>query len=328
MKYKLSILFLLTGLMIICSLVSLSLGRMPVPLDGVLSSLFGNNPNVMENNVILNLRLPRILTALLIGSAMAIAGVTFQGVFRNPLVSPGMLGVSNGACIGAALAIILGWHLWGIQILAFVGGIVAVTLTLMVPRLMKKDSSIILVLAGVIVSGFMSACMGLITYTADPETQLADIVYWQLGSLTKSNYSNLIYFAPVMLLSAIALFAMRWRINLLSLGEREAKLMGVNVTLERNVMIVFSTLLTASAVCLSGTIGWIGLIIPHLARMLIGDNNLHTLPIAALIGAIFLLLVDTIARNLYVQEIPLGILTGFIGAPFFAWVLIRQRVLE
>ena len=327
MKYRLSLILLIT-LMILMALLSLSCGRMAISLEHVVSSLLGTNENLMENNIILNLRLPRILTALLIGSAMAMAGTTFQGVFRNPLVSPGMLGVSNGACIGAALAIIAGWHLWGIQILAFVGGISAVMLTLIVPRLMKKDSAIILVLAGVIVSGFMGACMGLITYMADPETQLADIVYWQLGSLTKSNYTNLLYFSPVMLLSAFALFAMRWRINLLSLGEQEAKLMGANVSFERNVMIAFSTLLTASAVCLSGTIGWIGLIIPHLARMLIGDNNLRTLPVAALIGAIFLLLVDTLARNLYAQEIPLGILTGFIGAPFFAWVLIRQRVLE
>lgn len=314
--------------MIVTALMSLSLGRMGIPVENVIDTLLGNNPNAMENNVILNLRLPRILSALLIGCAMAIAGTVFQGIFRNPLVSPGMLGVSNGACIGAALAIIFGWHLWGIQLLAFVGGICAVMLTLVIPRLMKKDSAIILVLSGVIVSGFMAACMGLITYLADPETELADIVYWQLGSLAKSNYTNLIYLSPIMIGSAIALFAMRWRINLLSLGEQEAKLVGVNVKLERNAMIVFSTLLTASAVCMSGTIGWIGLIIPHLARMLIGDNNLRTLPVAALIGATFLLVVDTVARNLYTQEVPLSILTGFIGAPFFAWILIRQRVVE
>lgn len=326
-NYSLSVIGLL-AILFFTALASLSWGRYSIPLADVWQTLTQHNTPDIQQNIIFNLRLPRVLAAILIGAAMAIAGTTFQGVFRNPLVSPGMLGVSNGACIGAALAIIWGWNMWGIQILAFVGGIAAVMLTLVVPKLMKKDSAIILVLAGVIVSGFMGACMGLITYMADPETQLADIVYWQLGSLTKSNYTNLLYLAPVMFISAIALFAMRWRINLLSLGEQEAKLMGANITLERNTMIAFSTLLTASAVCLSGTIGWIGLIIPHLARMLIGDNNLRTLPIAALIGAIFLLVIDTLARNLYVQEIPLGILTGFIGAPFFAWVLVRQRVVE
>lgn len=321
-------LFSLSALLILLALIALSLGRYTIPVADVWQTLLFQNTPEMQQNIIFNLRLPRVLAAILIGGAMAIAGTTFQGVFRNPLVSPGILGVSSGACIGAALAIILGWHLWGIQLLAFLGGIVAVILTLSVPKLMKKDSAIILVLAGVIVSGFLSACMGLLTYLADPETQLPDIVYWQLGSLTKSNYTHLAYLSPVMFASAFALFLMRWRINLLSLGETEAKLIGANIKFERNLMILFSTLLTASAVCLSGTIGWIGLIIPHLARMLIGDNNLRTLPVAALIGAIFLLLVDTLARNLYVQEIPLGILTGFIGAPFFAWILIRQKGVE
>ncbi|MGF7454012.1 FecCD family ABC transporter permease [Pasteurella bettyae] len=315
-------------LLIFTALLSLSLGRFAIPIEQVWKILILQGGDEIQQNVIFNLRLPRVIAAILIGASMAIAGTTFQGVFRNPLVSPGMLGVSSGACIGAALAIIWSWNIWGIQIAAFIGGIFAVTLTLAVPQIMKKDSAIILVLAGVIVSGFMGACMGLITYMADPETQLADIVYWQLGSLTKSNYTNLLYLSPIIIISGVALFAMRWRINLLSLGEQEAKLIGVNIKLERNIMIACSTLLTASSVCLSGTIGWIGLIIPHLARMFIGDNNLQTLPIAALIGSIFLLVIDTLARNLYVQEIPLGILTGLIGAPFFAWILIRQKVVD
>ena len=256
------------------------------------------------------------------------AGATFQGIFRNPLVSPDLLGVSGGACVGAAVAILLGLGLFAIQGLAFIGGLIAVLMTMSLPKLVRRDSTIVLVLSGIIIAGFMMACLGLIKYLADPETQLADIVYWQMGSLTKVDYKNLSLLSPMILLTTGALLMMRWRINVLSLGDREAKLIGANIRLERNLMVIFATLLTASAVCLSGTIGWIGLIIPHLARMFIGDNNLRTLPLSALIGAIFLLVIDTLARNLYTQEIPLGILTGFIGAPFFAWVLVKQKVAE
>ncbi|WP_386691218.1 putative ABC transporter permease protein [Lonepinella sp. MS14434] len=327
MKYRLFLL-LLIALMLLGILIALSMGRMHIPLENVMNTLLGNNPNEVENNVILILRLPRILTALLVGAGLAIAGVTYQGVFKNPLVSPDILGVSGGACIGASVAILLGLGSFSIQILAFIGGVVAVSLTMLVPLLMRRDSMIILVLAGIIVGGFMGASLGLIKYLADPETQLADIVYWSMGSLTKSNFKNLTAFSPVMIITALVLLLLRWRINLLSLGEQQAKLIGVNIKMERNVMILCSTLLTASAVCLSGTIGWIGLVIPHLARLLIGDDNIKTLPLAALIGAIFLLLIDTLARNLYTEEIPLGILTGFIGAPFFAWVLVKQRMVK
>ncbi|WP_386697407.1 FecCD family ABC transporter permease [Lonepinella sp. MS14436] len=327
MKYRLS-LFLLFCLLLVGILISLSVGRMSISLENVVATLLGNNTNEIENNVILILRLPRIFTALLVGAGLAIAGVTYQGVFKNPLVSPDLLGVSGGACIGASIAILLGLGAFSIQSFAFVGGIIAVTLTMLVPILMRRDSMIILVLAGIIVGGFMGASLGLIKYLADPETQLADIVYWSLGSLTKSNFKNLLAFSPIMILTAFVLFLLRWRINLLSLGEQQAKLIGVNIKMERNLMILCSTLLTASAVCLSGTIGWIGLVIPHLARLLIGDDNIKTLPLAALIGAIFLLLIDTLARNLYTEEIPLGILTGFIGAPFFAWVLVKQRMVK
>ncbi|WP_439241235.1 FecCD family ABC transporter permease [Lonepinella sp. BR2474] len=327
MKYRFSLFFLLC-LMLLGVLISLSLGRMHIPLENVMNTLLGNNPNAVENNVILILRLPRILTALLVGAGLAIAGVTYQGVFKNPLVSPDILGVSEGACIGASVAILFGLGSFSIQILAFIGGVVAVSLTMLVPLLMRRDSMIILVLSGIIVGGFMGASLGLIKYLADPETQLADIVYWSMGSLTKSNFKNLTAFSPVMIITALVLLLLRWRINLLSLGEQQAKLIGVNIKMERNLMILCSTLLTASAVCLSGTIGWIGLVIPHLARLLIGDDNIKTLPLAALIGAIFLLLIDTLARNLYTEEIPLGILTGFIGAPFFAWVLVKQRMVK
>ena len=309
-------------------LLSLSWGRYTIPPSDVIDTLLNNSQNEIQHNIIFNLRLPRILAAILVGAALAVAGTTYQGIFRNPLVSPDILGVSNGACIGAAIAILMGAGMLGVQTFAFAGGLIAVLLTMNLPRLIQRDSTIVLVLSGIIVSGFMMASLGLIKYLADPETQLADIVYWQLGSLTKSNYDNLMILAPIIVLTTVVLLAMRWRINVLSLGDREAKLIGANIRFERGMMVCTATLLTASAVCLSGTIGWLGLVIPHLARLFIGDNNVKSLPMAALIGAIFLLMVDTLARNLYVQEIPLGILTGFIGAPFFAWVLIKQKVVD
>ena len=322
------IFILLILLLVVLALFSLSLGRFAIPVENVIQTLLGNNSNDVQNNIIFNLRLPRILAAILVGSALAVAGATFQGIFRNPLVSPDLLGVSGGACVGAAVAILLGLGLFAIQGLAFIGGLIAVLMAMSLPKLVRRDSTIVLVLSGIIIAGFMMACLGLIKYLADPETQLADIVYWQMGSLTKVDYKNLSLLSPMILLTTGALLMMRWRINVLSLGDREAKLIGANIRLERNLMVIFATLLTASAVCLSGTIGWIGLVIPHLARMFIGDNNLRTLPLSALIGAIFLLVIDTLARNLYTQEIPLGILTGFIGAPFFAWVLVKQKVAE
>lgn len=309
-------------------LLSLSWGRYTIPPSDVIDTLLNNSQNEIQHNIIFNLRIPRILAAILVGAALAVAGTTYQGIFRNPLVSPDILGVSNGACVGAAIAILMGAGMLGVQTFAFAGGLIAVLLTMNLPRLIQRDSTIVLVLSGIIVSGFMMASLGLIKYLADPETQLADIVYWQLGSLTKSNYDNLMILAPIIVLTTVVLLAMRWRINVLSLGDREAKLIGANIRFERGMMVCAATLLTASAVCLSGTIGWLGLVIPHLARLFIGDNNVKSLPMAALIGAIFLLMVDTLARNLYVQEIPLGILTGFIGAPFFAWVLIKQKVVD
>lgn len=319
---------LLLCLLIGLILCSLSWGRFAIPLENVVQSLIGNNVNDVQNNIIFNLRLPRVIAAILVSASLAIAGVVYQGIFRNPLVSPDILGVSNGACVGAALAILIGSGMLGIQAFAFVGGLIAVLLTMNLPRLIQRDSTIVLVLSGIIVSGFMMATLGLLKYLANPETQLADIVYWKLGSLTKSNYDNLLILSPIILLTTLGLFLMRWRINVLSLGDREAKLIGANIRLERGLMVVFATLLTASSVCLSGTIGWLGLVIPHLARLFIGDNNVKSLPLAGLIGAIFLLVIDTLARNLYIQEIPLGILTGFIGAPFFAWVLIKQKVVD
>lgn len=322
-------------LLLAAATVALCVGRYEVPPIAAFQILAGQFLPIdtsmwsdSMHDVVIKLRLPRMLAAILVGGALALAGATYQGIFKNPLVSPDLLGVSNGACVGAAVSILLGLGLLSRQVFAFVGGVIAVALTVSIPRIMKRDSTIMLVLSGVVVGGFMSSIIGLIKYIADPETQLPDIVYWSLGSLAKVNLDTVLAIAPVMIVTAAVLFAMRWRVNLLSLGDQDAKTLGVNLRRERGVAIVCATILTACAVCLSGTIGWIGLVMPHVARRLVGTDNMRVFPVAIITSAIFLLVIDTLARTLTGGELPLGILTGFIGAPFFALVLVRERMQE
>ena len=259
------------------------------------------------------------------GGALALSGAAYQGIFKNPLVSPEFLGVSSGACVGAAVAILFAFSAAAIQISAFAGGIVAVGLTVTIPKLIRSDSNLMLVLSGIIVSGAMSSVLGFIKYIADPDTQLAAITYWQMGSFAYIDMRNLLGILPFVVIAAVVLIAMSWWINILSLGENEARSLGADVKMIRGICIVCATVLTAGTVCLSGTIGWVGLVIPHLGRMLAGHNNIRLLPAAGLIGGIFLLLVDTVTRIIGPAEMPISILTGIIGAPFYAWLLYKQR---
>lgn len=219
----------------------------------------------------------------------------------------------------------MGLGYFGTVILAFVFGIAAVVLTVMFPRLLNRKSSVSLVLSGVLVGGFFSSVLGLLKYIADADTELAEITYWQLGSLSKVKGESLYYIAPIMLLAGVLIILFRWRINVISLGDREAQTLGINLFKERGIVIACSTVLTAASVCISGTIGWIGLIMPHLARMLVGQNNVRVIPSAALLSSIFLIVVDLLARNITGAEIPLSIITGFVGTPFFAFVIIKQK---
>jgi len=250
----------------------------------------------------------------------------YQGIFKNPLVSPDFLGVSSGACVGAAIAILLSLSSGLVQVFAFFGGILAVSLTVLIPKAMRSESNIMLILSGIIIGGVMTSVLGFIKYIADPETQLAAITYWQLGSFAYVDNHAIISVLPLSAAAAVILLAMSWWINVLSLGEQEAQMLGANVSVLRGVCIVCSTVLTAGAVCISGTIGWVGLVIPHLGRMMIGSDNRYLLPGCCFIGGIFMLLVDTITRVIGPAEMPVSILTGLIGAPFFAWLLYRQRM--
>lgn len=281
--------------------------------------------NGMDEKMLLGVRLPRTMAAVIVGAALSLSGAVYQGIFKNPLVSPDFLGVSSGACVGAAVAILMSMSSAFVQVFAFMGGIIAVALTLFIPRVMRSKSNIMLVLAGIIVGGAMSSILGFIKYIADPETQLAAITYWQLGSFAYVDNAAVLSILPLSIIAAAVVIAMSWWINVLSLGEQEASSLGANVGVLRGVCIVCSTVLTAAAVCISGTIGWVGLVIPHFGRMIAGSDNRRLLPASALIGGIFMLFVDTITRIIGPAEMPVSILTGIIGAPFFAWLLYRQR---
>lgn len=326
---------LLTGMiaaMLALTVIATGVGRyyisplnvMKILLSGILDIPI--SWEAQAESVIFTLRLPRILSALLVGMALSLSGASYQGVFKNPLVAPDMLGVSAGACVGASTAILFHASQLGIQVAAFAGGILAVAAATTIPRVIRNNSMMTLVLAGVIVSGLMNSILGLLKYLADPDTQLASITHWQLGSLAASVWRDIIYIGPPIIAAAFFLIMSRWRINILSLGENEAKSLGTDIKKARGLVIICATILTASAVCISGTIGWIGLVIPHLGRMLVGPDNRKLIPVSAVLGAAFLLLIDTLARVLTSAELPLSILTGIIGAPFYFYLLLKQRM--
>ena len=318
-------------MLIILVLVCLCVGKYSIsPSDCIRiigGRIFGADStwDAMDEKMLIGVRLPRTLAAVIVGAALSLSGAVYQGIFKNPLVSPDFLGVSSGACVGAAVAILMSMSSVFVQIFAFAGGIIAVALTAFIPRVMRSESNIMLVLAGIIVGGAMSSILGFIKYIADPETQLAAITYWQLGSFAYVDNAAVLSILPLSIIAAVIVIAMSWWINVLSLGEQEASSLGANVPLLRGVCIVCSTVLTAGAVCISGTIGWVGLVIPHFGRLIAGSDNRRLLPASALIGGIFMLFVDTVTRIIGPAEMPVSILTGLIGAPFFAWLLYRQR---
>lgn len=326
---------MLAGLIVLLAfsvILALHTGRYHISIKNVLGILASGFTDVehtwepMAESVIFTLRLPRIIGAILVGGALALAGSCYQGVFKNPLVSPDLLGVSSGACVGASIAILLGVRSYSVQVFAFIMGMLTVGMTMTIPKLFRNDSITMLVLSGIIVRGLMTSVMGVIKYIADPETQLAEITYWQMGSLAKVTSSELgLVSVPIIIMSLIVI-AMSWQVNLLSLGDNEAKALGVKVSVVRGILIMCSTFLIASSVCLSGTIGWVGLVIPHFGRMLVGPDNVKNIPVSFFLGALFLLVVDTVARSASSLEIPLSILTGLIGAPFYVYILAKQRM--
>src|SRR5262245_47862843 len=288
--------------------------------------LTGGTTQEKISTVLFDIRLPRVFAAVVVGAAVAAAGAAYQTLFRNPLVSPDILGVSTGAGLGAVLGIFLSLPVLAIQLLAFLVGLGTVALVYAIAALVRgRDTVLVLVLAGVVVGSLAGACISLLKILADPYDQLPAITFWLLGSLASLRNADLVVAAPMVLIGLVPLVLLRWRINVLSLGDEEAKALGIHVEVLRAIVVAAATLITASVVAISGVIGWIGLVMPHLARMIVGPNFDRLLPTAMLMGASYLLLVDTLARTTARIEVPLGILTALLGAPFFLWLLARGR---
>jgi len=276
--------------------------------------------------VLFAVRLPRIGAALLVGASLAAAGAVYQGLFRNPLVSPDILGVSTGAGLGAAAGIFLSLPVIAIQGMAFAAGLATVALVYAVATAVRgHEPTLVLVLAGVVIGALAGACISLLKILADPYDQLPAITFWLLGSLARVRPADVATAAPAVLLSLVPLVLLRWRMNLMSLGDEEAAALGVDPRRLRAIFIAAATLMTASVVAISGVIGWVGLVMPHIARLLVGPNFNRLLPASMLMGAGYLLLVDTLARTMAATETPLGILTAFVGAPVFIWLLATGR---
>lgn len=275
--------------------------------------------------MVLNLRLPRIIAAVLIGGSLSVAGASFQGLFRNPLVSPDILGVAAGAGFGAAMGILISGNPFTIQILAFSFGILAVLVAYAISRLVRSNPTLSLILAGMAIGSLFGAFLSLMKYVADPTDELPTIVYWLMGSLNGVSKDDLLMVGIPMLVCLIILLLIRWRLNVLAMGEEEALALGVDTQKVRVIVILCSTIMTASAVCIAGIIGWVGLVIPHMGRMLVGPCHKRMLPVAALLGAAFLLVIDNVARTAISIEIPIGILTAIIGVPFFLYLLAKGR---
>jgi iron complex transport system permease protein len=313
-------------------LLAFTVGRYPVSLGELASVLWAKATGAPQHvpeavqSVILQVRGPRVLAAALIGAALAVAGTAFQGLFRNPLVSPDILGASSGAALGAVIGIFFSLGVFAIQALAFAGGLAAVAAVYVIGSLVRaRDPILVLVLTGVVVGALLGAGVGLMKYLADPYNQLPAMTFWLLGSLAAVAASDLLpLFTPVALGAAV-LIALRWRMNVMSLPEEEARALGVATGPLRIVIVAAATLVTSASVAVAGIIGWVGLVVPHLARSLVGPDFARLLPAAAILGGGYLLLIDTLARTAAEVEIPLGILTAVIGTPFFIWLLAHMQ---
>lgn len=328
---------LLALLFIAIFIASFFIGRFPVSISGVLRIFADKAIRILtfgrlglertwtgqEYSVVMNVRFPRIASAALIGASLSIAGVAFQGMFRNPMVSPDLLGASTGAGFGAALALLLGGSYFAITLSSFAFGLLAVFLAFSISKASRMKSTLAMVLSGVMVSSLFSSSTSFVKLVADPQSQLPAITYWLMGSLSSIKNADLMFALLPIAIGTAVLMALRWRINLLTVSEAEARSMGIETGRLRLAVIIASTLVTAASVSISGMIGWVGLVIPHFARIIFGQDYRKLIPSSALLGASFLIAVDDLARIMTAAEIPLGILTSFIGAPVFIFLIIK-----
>ncbi|EKN3725286.1 iron ABC transporter permease [Yersinia enterocolitica] len=317
-------------------MIALCSGRYPLSINTVTAILFssifpGETLNILpqwtmtEQRVVLSIRLPRILIAALTGAGLSVAGASLQGIFRNPLVGPQIMGVSSGAALGGAIAIVLFSSLMLTTTFAFMGGLLAMILVYFIGRYGGNTQVLMLILAGVVVGAFFTALISLLTYFADPNSTLPTIVFWLMGSFATINYHKLLLVAFPILFGILLLLLLRFRINVLSLGDETAAAMGVVVEKTRWWVLIAVTLITAATVAVAGSIGWVGLVVPHIARMIVGPDHRKLLPVAAIFGAIYMIIIDTLARSATSAEIPLGVLTALIGAPVFICLLRKKQ---
>lgn len=326
--FRRRILVILAVLLMAGIVLSFLIGRYPVPIEelfGVLGNKMGlpiaKTWSAATEAAIWNIRLPRVFLSVMAGACLAAAGAAYQGVFQNPMASPDILGASAGAGFGAALAILAGFTSIGITVSAFAMSMITVGLVLVVGHHAKGERVLGLVLAGIMVSSLFQAGTSFIKLVADPNDKLPQITYWLMGSLSGAKWEDLGMVVIPMLLGLIPLLLLRWRLNIVTMGDDEAKAMGVNAQKIRVIVILCATLVTASAVSVSGMIGWVGLVIPHMMRRIVGNDYRYLMPASLLGGSLFLLIVDNISRNVTTAGIPIGILTAFIGAPFFMWLI-------
>jgi len=322
---------LLLLLFIMMFFASFSLGRYDIEYSELVKILFSKIIPIDKTwtdsmeNVVLNVRLPRIILACLVGGCLSVAGACYQGVFQNPMASPDLLGATSGAAFGAALAILYGASSQLISMSAFVFSLITVFVVFIMGQKIPGKKVVNLILAGIMISSLFSAGTSFIKLVADPTNQLPSITYWLMGSLSGARNKEVIFVAFPMIAGLVPLFAIRWRINILTLNDEESHAMGVNSNVIRLIVILSATLITAASVSISGMIGWVGLVIPHMCRKIMGNNYKYLLPTSMIFGSTFMLFVDNISRNLLATEIPIGILTAFIGAPFFGYLIFMKE---
>ena len=316
----------LVAVLVAAFLLSLAVGRYEFDAAAI-AALFDPEGDPTSFNVLFHLRLPRVVAAACVGAMLAVAGCAYQGLFRNPMVSPDLLGASAGAGFGAALGLLLSLGGFGVQASAFLFGCVAIGCAYTLSRRVSRgmNAVLVLVLCGMVVQQLFTAFTSAVKFVADPNSQLPEITFWLMGGLANVHEDDLPWLLGPLVLGGAALWALRWRLNVMTLGDEEAASLGVDVRRTRLVVVLAATLVTSSAVSVAGMVGWVGLIIPHLARFLVGPDHRVLVPASFLLGASFLLVVDDVCRSVYTTEIPLSILTAVIGAPLFVWLICRQR---
>lgn len=321
-----TIFYIILGILpFLAALICLGIGRYSMSVSETVTTLFSRFTNAKVDNtaytVIFNVRLPRIILAAVVGAGLSCAGAAFQGLFSNPLATPDTLGVASGASFGAVLAMLIGGNMIGIQGMALIFGLISCLITFLIGRSSRRGSIVMIVLAGLVVSSVFEALVSLMKYVADPQDELPIITYWLMGSMSRANYKNLVMGIPFIVIGIIIIFALRWRLNILSFNEDEARSLGVNVKILRVAFILASSMITASCVSMCGQVGWVGLLVPHISRMMRGNNNCKVIPVSISLGAFFMIVMDTFARSATASEIPISILTAIIGAPVFIVLL-------